>query len=117
MWIFTTIGFFSIVEKPDDNGTLTVRSRVKEDIDRLREKFVPELGATVEHGGTDYPYRAKAPRAVVAAALSKLVTAIDYDNFKNAVAAADGHERAHAYHQVWNALLALEKAPDGRRTR
>lgn len=109
MWIFTTAGFFSIVAKPDDDGTLTIRARAARDLDRLRDQFLPELGATIAHAGTDYPYRAKAPRAAVAAAISKLVTAVEYDNFKNAIAKVDGSERAHVYANVWTALLALEK--------
>ena len=43
MWLFTTIGFFSVVEKPidDEHGTtpmLAVRSRVPGDLEALRGK-------------------------------------------------------------------------------
>jgi hypothetical protein len=40
MWIFTTIGFFSIVQKPRTDF-LTVRARVASDLDDLRKKFMP----------------------------------------------------------------------------
>ena len=57
MWIFTKFGFFSIVEK-QKGSTLTVRSRVCADLDRLRDQYLPSLGATRTKGGSDYPYRA-----------------------------------------------------------
>jgi hypothetical protein len=52
MWLFTNIGFFSAVQK---SGTdcLTIRSRVKGDLETLREKYLPELSPTIGHGGTD----------------------------------------------------------------
>ena len=38
MWIFTTIGFFSIVRKPGTDF-LTVRARVASDLDDLRRQI------------------------------------------------------------------------------
>jgi hypothetical protein len=64
MWLITPLGFFSIVCKPDDEkqGTLTVRSRVKSDLEALCKNFLHSLGPIVEGAGTDYRYRAKAQR-------------------------------------------------------
>lgn len=109
MWLMTTRGFFSIVEKPGDRaaGTLTIRARVKADLEALRE-VMPALGAITDKGGTDYPFRARAPREAVAAAMADLVATLDYDNFKNAVADRQGKEREDAYHDVWSVLYALK---------
>jgi hypothetical protein len=54
MRLFTHIGFFSIVQK---FGTefLTVRVRACEDLDNLRERYLPDPFPTLDHGGTDYP--------------------------------------------------------------
>ena len=62
MWLLTPTGFFSIVRKPQDAaaGTLTVRSRVRADLDGLRDTLLPELGPTIDNAGTDYRYRASA---------------------------------------------------------
>jgi len=56
MWLITTLGFFSIVCKPGDKkqGMLTVRSRVKSDLEELRKNYLPGLGTIVEGAGTDY---------------------------------------------------------------
>lgn len=113
MWVFTTIGFFSVVQKPGES-VLTVRSRARADLDRLRDEYLPTLGPTTDKEGTDYPYRARVPRADFAIAMLELSKDIDYSNFKSAVASRMGSARSHVYHDVWKALLSLEgheKAP------
>ena len=108
MWLITTSGFFSIVEKPWDRptGTLTIRARVAADLDALR-LHLPELGPTAEDPEADYRFRAQAPRAAVARAMARLAESVDYDNFKDAVAKTQGRARAHRYHDVWEVLSQL----------
>ncbi len=110
MWLFTTIRFFSVVQKPGDTD-LTVRARVRADLDALRAKYLPAMTAPVDHGGTDYPWRANVSHAGFAAALGELAGAIDYANFKDAVAARQGHDRARVYSKVWSAVTHLEALP------
>jgi hypothetical protein len=114
MWLMTPLGFFSIVCKPDDvdAGTLTIRARVKSDLEALRRDFLPRMGTIVEGGGTDYRYRAKALRGEIADAVAGLVRGIDYSNFKNEVAARQGKQRADRYGRVWHALYDLEEPPE-----
>jgi hypothetical protein len=54
MWIMTTIGFFSIVQKPEDkdDDTMTIRSRVKSDLIALRDHYLPNLSPIIAHSGT-----------------------------------------------------------------
>ena len=111
MWIFTTIGFFSIVQKPR-TSFLTVRARVASDLDNLRKQFMPTLSATTKKGGTDYPCRATISHTDFAAGLAKLGAVIDYGNFKNEVAKRMGHRRSDVYSKVWQNLLALENEQD-----
>ncbi len=111
MWLFTTSGFYSVVEKPWDRktGTLTVRARVAADLDRLRQGPLPALGPTIEKPDTDYRFRAQAPREAVALAVAALVRDLDYDNFKSAVGRTQGHTRERLYHGVWSAAQKLQK--------
>jgi 8-oxo-dGTP pyrophosphatase MutT (NUDIX family) len=113
MWLITPVGFFSVVQKPVDiaAGTLTVRSRVRSDLDALRAAFLPELTPTDESTSTDYRFRAQAPKASVAAALAKLANSIDYSNFKDVVAERQGKNRAHLYHGVWDVLHTMQGNP------
>lgn len=111
MWIMTTYGFFSIVEKPEDREahTLTIRTRVREDLESLREQFLPSLGPIQDWATSDYRFRARARRAAVEAALVRLTAAIDYDNFKNEVAKTQGDERSRTYSKVWEVLYGLQE--------
>jgi hypothetical protein len=110
MWLITTTGFYSVVEKPWDRdaGTLTVRARARQDLDALRSAFLPELGETVENPNADYRFRAQAPRSAVARAMQAQVEVIDYDNFKPAVSQRQGSGRARVYHHVWDALYRIQ---------
>jgi len=113
MWLITTFGFFSIVEKPGDRavGMLTVRARVRSDLEDLKAGYLPTLGGIEESSSTDYRYRARAPKADVGAGLAKAALAVDYSNFKNAVAQRQGHAREKLYHGVWDVLYKLQKPP------
>jgi hypothetical protein len=109
MWLITNFGVFSVVQKPGDRDQLTVRARVRDDLDRLRATFLPTLSKTIEGGGTDYPYRAQAAASAVAEAFGKAVQGIDYSNFKNEATAKLGTARGKIYGRVWAALFDLSK--------
>jgi 8-oxo-dGTP pyrophosphatase MutT (NUDIX family) len=110
MWLITPIGFFSIVQKPTDKGrdTLTVRARVRSDLEALRDAYIPSLGEIKESPNNDYRFRAVAPRADVAAAAASLVADLGYSNFKSEVAKRQGVKREQLYHDVWHVLYDLQ---------
>lgn len=109
MWLFLPGSMLSIVQKPGDAkaGMLTVRGRVAGDIERVFPDAKVEEG-----GGTDYRFRARIPRELVAKALHDQVLGIDYSNFKGAVADIDRHD---AYMGCWTAMLQLQGAKVWRR--
>ena len=109
MWITTTIGFFSVVQKRNTDH-VTIRARARGDLDRLREHYLPELSETLDHVGTDYPYRATATHEQWAEAMRRLCMDLDYDNFKNAVARDMGWTRERVYHNVWSTLRTIDDA-------
>jgi 8-oxo-dGTP pyrophosphatase MutT (NUDIX family) len=110
VWLITPFGFFSIVQKPDDktSGRLTVRARVASDLERLRAEYLPTLGPIIEGAGTDYRYRATAPRGDVAVAFANVAMSIGYANFKDEVATRQGKSRAAIYAKVWDVLFGLK---------
>lgn len=116
MWLLTPFGFFSVVRKPRDvaEGRLTIRSRVRADLEALRETCLPGMGEIVEGAGTDYRYRARVPRAELGLAMANLVSGIDYENFKDEVKHRQGSSRAQAYAEVWGVLAGLRESPAGR---
>jgi hypothetical protein len=108
MWLMTNFGFFSIVQKKDDD-ILTVRARARGDLETLQERYIPTLGHILKGEGTDYQYRAKVSREDMAEALGKIIMDIDYSNFKNSVAEKQGNKRARLYGEVWSVLCNLQK--------
>jgi hypothetical protein len=122
MWIITTDGFYSIVQKPWDvaDDTLTVRARVREDL----ERFIDTVHAAktvkakldkhrdiIEDRAADYAYRIQVPRDTVLSFMARSTANIDYYNFKDAVATQASPRRAAAYSRVWAHLLELQR-PD-----
>jgi hypothetical protein len=110
MWLLTTQGFYSVVAHRDDPDKLLVRARTRDDIEALREQ-IPSL-EPFEDPSADYRYRAILTRAEWLVAVAQLVTEIDYDNFKNAVAARQGGDRAALYGVLWRELLRLQQSRD-----
>lgn len=103
MWIFLPNSMLSIVEKPNDRGagTLTVRGRIKGDIEAVFPDAVVEADT-----GTDYRFRAKLPREQVAKAMHEAVMNLDYSNFKGTVKDSKRHD---AYMHVWNTMFQFQE--------
>jgi hypothetical protein len=108
MWIFTTFGFFSVVQKRG-SPLLTIRARVRDDLDSLRVRHLPSLSPTIAGAGTDYRYRATVSHEQLALAMAAITRDIDYSNFKSEVVRRQDPSRARVYHRVWDALLQLAR--------
>lgn len=106
MWIFMTDSMLSIVTDPDNPDLLLVRARAHGDIEQVfrdaRVKHTPDR---------DYAYRARIPRKVVAAVISKRVFNISTPNFKAGVKQDDRHD---AYASCWSAMMRFQQ---GRKAR
>lgn len=116
MWIFTEVGYFSIVRAdPDPNGIelVMVRARVRRDLEQLVERYIsatwPAEILIHEWPGRDYPYRIIISREVWGAILLELGMAVDYPNFKSRISELGQHARAHVYSQIWALMLGLER--------
>lgn len=98
MWIFTTEGFISAVQKSGQTD-LTVRSRDRRSLQTLAEASGTEIASTPM---ADYPYRVVVPREQFTSWLTTRAQELDYSNFKSAVFTHRGHEFAHALSRVWS---------------
>jgi hypothetical protein len=108
MWIFTPIGFFSVVADRGGKG-VWVRARFEGDLERLRDQVLPTMAAIAETPDADYRFRVLVPRRQWTAAARRLAERIDYDNFKTEVARHDP-DRAHLYMGVWSHLRRAQEA-------
>ena len=107
MWLFTTVGFFSIVRKPG-TAYLTVRARARGDLENLRARYLADLSPSFALPASDYPWRATVTHEAFARAAAAMVMDVTYDNFKDQVRKTQGSARAHAYHDVWAAVGNLK---------
>jgi hypothetical protein len=102
MWMFTQLGFFSIVKKPDGYH---IRARQKQDLVNLG------LEPVKSYPGSDYPWRGIVKESSKWDAITdKLMGSIDYPNFKSRIAQRpDQKHRNHRYHAIW-ALMGEENS-------
>lgn len=88
MWICTPFGILMPAVRPakhipeGDNRTMQVRARQRQYLDIFREKFCPELGESINFPNQDYQWKAYCTPEQLAAAMGKLMLAIDFEKFK-----------------------------------
>lgn len=111
MWIMTTGGFYSAVQKGSDASTLTVRTRDRAAaqlaVDAIETQFGETCAITVGEG-TDYPYRFVVSRENFALWVADEIREyLNYSNFKSAVAVTHGKDGGYtqALSDTWMALL------------
>lgn len=103
MWVCLSDSFLSIVESPEDDGLLLVRSRRAGDIQKVFPK------ATVKRTpGRDYLYRALIERTEVAEGMANQAMNINYGNFKNSVRDIKLHD---AFSGFWSIMARLQEIP------
>ena len=107
MWLFTQIGFFSIVCKEPD--TYHIRARCREDLDKLAH--AAGTGTPIaSYAGSDYPWRILCPATDLPRFMTALTTSIDYGNFKSAIAASPTqHAKLSAYHYIHHRMVEWQQ--------
>ena len=104
MWIFSTVGFFSVVSA--GQGNVQVRARDRRDLERLVDTFAVRA-AILDTPRADYPCRIVISQRVwLRVALGLARQAKKYTNFKMAAAAVDP-SRSRVLHEIWAASCAL----------
>lgn len=111
MWLYTSIGFFSVIDRPltrkgrKDATKLQVRARVRADLERLNERLanLNAEGRIVLTPDADYPCRMLVDRKAFQKVIAQLVSEIDYADFKSHVHDQFPHEpqRQRALDLAW----------------
>lgn len=108
MWIMTTDGFFSAVQKDSsDPNTITVRARSFVDLHNLLSSLGSEKNI-LELTRHDYPYRVILTRDEWTSYIVNAASKMSYSNFKDAVAGIN-KSRSITYSNVWYDLLEIEQ--------
>jgi hypothetical protein len=107
MWLYTKLGFFSIVHKPPcKKDELLVRTRCKEDLEVLSQKLSQTSdfkGVIIESTDSDYAFRMVVPRSILAPFMASLIENLDYKNFKATIPYND-QARHEAYFRCWEVM-------------
>ena len=108
MWLVTSIGFFNIVCQDDDkeHDLLTVKARCRQDLIDL-EDYVPFELDIEESNVTDYRFRRKANRHLVADGIQLLLREIDYPKTKPKLM-ENRPDRAAIYLAAWSDLYSIQ---------
>ena len=107
MWLYTKLGFFSIVHKPPcKKDELLIRTRCREDLESLSKTLsqTSDLkGVIIESKDSDYAYRMVVPRSILAPFMASQIVNLDYANFKATIPYNDG-PRHEAYFKCWEVM-------------
>lgn len=109
MWLFTEVGFFSVVAVDKQPDILVVRARDPADLKRFREKYGKKVMSNIAYTPrNDYPARVYVYRENFAQVMAEVVKDLSYSNFKARVEKVDGLDREMLYSQVWYTMTHLE---------
>jgi hypothetical protein len=103
MWLFTTSGFISIVEK--DANHLAVRARDSLSLSSLAQSYDVKIRSTPT---ADYPYRIFITKDQFKNWLSNQPGQIQYKNFKSQVSITRGKKFSTTLLSVWSAMHEVE---------
>ena len=104
MWLFTTSGFISIVNK---TGAFEVRARDAKSLETLADFAKTRI---IKTPFADYPYRAFTTHETFTYWVANQIEMIDYPNFKSEISLTRGPEFAIPLHKVWSAMHGVEDA-------
>lgn len=105
MWLFTSLGTFVVVREPQQPH-LTVCARTGAELNALRARYAPQLGATRPGTLPHAPFSATIVHGAWAAALSRMAFDVDYADLAEVVARRQGAERAQALARVRAAWIS-----------
>jgi len=109
MWLFTEVGFFSVVAIAKQPEVLMVRARDPGDLKRFREKYGKKVMSDIAYTpDNDYPARVYVYKDAFAQVMAEVVKDLNYSNFKSHVEKVDGLDREMLYSQVWYTMTRLE---------
>lgn len=120
MWIFTKLGFYSVVlakqgdggyYQPIDPDRVMIRARRRQHLLNLKEEFdLLASSQIIENESTDYRYRLICSKKTWADIMKVFVIGIEYANFKNECSKGEltDHQYSYALHDVWEVMYKTQ---------
>jgi hypothetical protein len=102
-WFFTSFGGFSVVLQDGKSNQWKVRSRSRQDLERLISKANLAGQKVIETFGSDYRYRLVINADELSAIFRTLEQSITYGNYKSKLQATPGMEKlCDVAHGIWH---------------
>ena len=114
MWIFSTLGFFSIVRKPHaavPGRPMQIRARRAADLHNLARaaSLCGDEAAPIVTPNADYCARLAVSDESLARVMSALTATITYSNFKSAIhAIPDQSDKSSALGEIWEVMYEYQ---------
>ncbi|MDP2361999.1 MAG: hypothetical protein Q8O14_14825 [bacterium] len=116
MWLFTTLGYYSITRSRLEPDRYQIRARDRQHLERLSVHMDLDmmarmsLGQIIETPSADYRWRIIVDERQLRAVVEALARCITYFNFKTeaATTAAADHSYRAALHDVWARMNRLQ---------
>lgn len=105
MWIFSSLGFFSINRTPDGQN-LHFRGRKLSDVENLKREFPDSFHdrEIMTLPSADYRYRIETTPELAGHVMAQITTSISYRNFKSHLADTDQADKLGILHDLWHEL-------------
>lgn len=106
MWLFTDLGFYSVVRSDVDPSKVLVRTRWRSHLRNLQDEYVDLADLPIEESDMrDYQFRMIVDASVWADVAYMLATDVDYSNFKAArQARCSGDPLNRTLSTIWSVL-------------
>jgi hypothetical protein len=102
MWLFTELGFYSIVKK---GAVWHLRGREWQDLENVATRLPGNPEVQDSFPGSDYPFRLLLNGKQKAAFFKLIEGTVEYGNFKSRVAEMpDQQHKLPALHDVWETM-------------
>jgi hypothetical protein len=103
VWVFTAFGGYSIVRESGDGDKWKVRSRSRQDLERLISKANLTGQKVIQTFGSDYRYRLIINADELSQIFACLEKSITYSNYKGVLGATKGMEKlCDVAHGIWH---------------
>jgi hypothetical protein len=113
MWIFSTVGFFSVVVDQQRPGTMLIRARCGVDAANLWKQFhgeLPSMTEPVSNELRDYRWRLSCSKDDWVRLAGRLAADIDYGNFKDACHKEPSQQsKSSALLKIWATMVDIQR--------
>lgn len=111
MWLFSTKGFYSVVQVEGAKDMFLLRARARQDIANLfptiKKRRIIEKGSR----NADYRFRIQITKEDLKKITASIIDELDYTNFKRKISTCnEQRDKMEAYNEIWFAMYSFQES-------